>query len=214
MDNKEVLSTLSDIRNMMEKSSRILSLSGMSAVVVGVFAGLAAVVAHVILGGGSLAAWLPRFDYCPVCKVQMLVLLAGFLILVCMATAYLFARRKAKRKNQRFAFDLTARRLLWNFFMPLAAGGVLCVSFLWQQQYDLLSAIMLIFYGLALINLSNYTYSNTRYLGYAQLLLGLADSFVPGHSLLFWTAGFGLFHIVYGIYFYLKFDRQNTMNER
>jgi len=214
MDQKEVLSTLSDIRNMMEKSSKILSLSGMSAVVVGVFACLAAAGAYVILGGEKYLTGWPQLNLCLQCKVQLLIILAGFLIILCLATAYLFAFRKAKRKNQRFVFDLTARRLLWNFFVPLAAGGVLCLSFIMQQQYDGLSAIMLIFYGIALINLSNYTYSNTRYLGYAQLLLGLADSFVAGHSLLFWTVGFGFFHIIYGVYFYMKYDRQQRTIEK
>ena len=65
---------------------------------------------------------------------------------------------------------------------------------------------MLIFYGLALVNASAYTYSNTRYLGYAELLLGMADAFVPAHPLLFWAVGFGLFHIVYGIWFQFKYN--------
>lgn len=65
---------------------------------------------------------------------------------------------------------------------------------------------MLIFYGIALINASNYTYSNTRYLGYAELALGLADSFIEGYALLFWAVGFGIFHIIYGIWFNFRFD--------
>ena len=95
-----------------------------------------------------------------------------------------------------------------NFFVPLLAGGILCFSLLLQQHYGLTSSIMLIFYGIALINGSKYTYSNTRYLGYAELILGLIDSFVPGYGLLFWVAGFGLFHIIYGVFFYLKYDRK------
>jgi hypothetical protein len=214
MDNKEVLSTLSDIRNMMEKSSKILSLSGMSAIIVGIFACLAAAVAYIILGEEKSLTGLPQLHLGTGRRELLLGGLSCFLILLCLVTAYLFAYRKAKRKNQRFVFDVTARRLLWNFFVPLVAGGILCLSFIMQQQYDWLSAIMLIFYGIALINLSNYTYSNTRYLGYVQLLLGLIDGFVTGYSLLFWTVGFGVFHIIYGIYFYLKYDRQKPANVR
>lgn len=47
--------------------------------------------------------------------------------------------------------------------------------------------------------------------GYAELILGLIDSFVPGYGLLFWVAGFGLFHIIYGVFFYLKYDRRKLM---
>ena len=56
---------------------------------------------------------------------------------------------------------------------------------------------------------SNYTFSNTRYLGYAEIALGLADSFVENYALLFWVVGFGLFHIVYGIFFHLKYEKKN-----
>lgn len=67
---------------------------------------------------------------------------------------------------------------------------------------------MLVFYGIALVGASNHTYSNIRYLGYAELILGLADSFFQGYALLFWVVGFGIFHIVYGILFYLKYEHR------
>lgn len=117
--------------------------------------------------------------------------------------------QKAWKNHQQLQFDRTAKRFLWNFFMPLVVGGILCLSFISQQHYGLTSSIMLIFYGIALINASNYTYSNTRYLGYAELILGLADSFIEGYALLFWVTGFGIFHIIYGILFHLKYDKQN-----
>jgi len=218
MDSKEVFNTLNEIRSLMEKSSKILSLSGMSAVFVGVYACMAAVGTCFILGeegrlsGGFIE--LPALHLSPGGQLRLVIVLGVALIVLCLATAFLFARRKAKRNNQRFEFDLTARRLLWNFFLPLVAGGVLCLALVYRQQYELISSIMLIFYGIALVNMSNYTYSNTRYLGYAELLLGLTDSFVEGHSLLCWTIGFGLFHVVYGILFYLKYDRRKQTPAR
>ena len=98
--------------------------------------------------------------------------------------------------------------MLWNFFLPLLTGGILCFSLIWQQYYGLTSSIMLIFYGLSLVNCSKYTYSNIRYLGYAEILLGLVDSFVITHALLFWVTGFGLLHIAAGIYFYYKVEHK------
>ena len=212
MENKEVLSTLNEIRNLMERSSKILSLSGISAIFVGVYACIAAVMTYYILGenmffGGDLTASF-GLDVNPSVKLQWMICLALFLIALCIATAFLFAYRKARRNNQRFVFDRTARKLLWSFFVPMITGGVFCFALIWQQQYALTSSIMLIFYGIALINLSNYTYSNTRYLGYAELLLGLINSFIVGYSLLCWTVGFGIFHIFYGFFFYLKYDRE------
>ena len=98
--------------------------------------------------------------------------------------------------------------MLWNFFLPLLTGGILCFSLIWQQYYGLTSSIMLIFYGLSLVNCSKYTYSDIRYLGYAEILLGLVDSFTITHALLFWVTGFGLLHIAAGIYFYCKVEHK------
>lgn len=212
MDNKEAFSTLSDIKNLMEKSSKFLSLNGLSSIFVGIYASIAAFIAYCALGSydyslhaGGMPMLLVNTPY----KLWALLIFALILIALCLSTVIFMSCRKARKANQRLQFDRTAQRLLWNFFLPLATGGILCISLVWQQHYGLTSSVMLIFYGLALINASGYTYSNTRYLGYAELLLGLADSLVEGYALLFWVAGFGLFHIIYGIFFYRKYDRKN-----
>lgn len=212
MENKEVFSTLNEIRNLMEKSARFLSLDGTSAIFVGIYACISAVIAYYILGGTGQLSWnfieFPRLNVNTPYRLQLMLIFATLLVILCLITVFLLSYRKAKRNNQRLVFDRIAQRLLWNFFLPLISGGILCLSLIWQQHYGLTSSIMLIFYGIALINVSNYTYSNIRYLGYAELILGLADSFVQGHALGFWTVGFGLFHIIYGIFFYFKYDRK------
>lgn len=212
MNHQEALDTLKDIRKIMEKSTRFLSLDGMSAVVVGLYACLGAVVAYYILGGifpdwtGGFA--VPQLQINTPARLRLLLVFAVILVGICMITVIFMSRRKALKEGPSFGFDRTARRLLWHFFLPLIAGGVLCLSLIHQQHYGLTSSIMLIFYGIALIHASHYTYSNTRYLGYAEVLLGLADSFVEGYALLFWTIGFGLFHIIYGLWFYRKFEKR------
>lgn len=214
MENKEVLNTLNEIKSLMEKSSKILSLSGASAILVGVYACIAAVVAYYILGGTGVLSWdfveFPRLQVNTPYRMQLMLIFASVLVLLCLATVFFFSRYKAKRNGLRFTFDRTAQRMLLNFFLPLTVGGILCLSLIWQQHYGLTSSVMLIFYGIALVNVSSYTYSNTRYLGYAELILGLVDSFIEGHALLFWTLGFGILHIVYGLFFYLKYDKSMT----
>lgn len=219
MNNQEALNTLNDIRKMMEKSSRFLSLNGSSAIVIGVYACLAAVIAYFILGGDDLVRpslfgnfRVPMLLVNTPYRLHLLLVFAAILIILCLVTVILMCRHKAHKNDQKLQFDTTTQRLLWNFFLPLLAGGILCLSLLWQQHYGLTSSIMLIFYGIALINASNYTYSNTRYLGYAELILGLADSFVEGHALIFWVVGFGIFHIIYGILFHLKYEKQSKVS--
>ncbi len=203
MENKEVINTLSEIRNMMERSTKVLSLSGVSAVVVGILAIVAALLANHIIEN----EWLHVY------KVRSLMILAISLFIICFMMIILFSKRKAEKNGLRFKFDRTVQKMLWNFFLPLIVGGVLCVGLIYQGHYGLTSSFMLIFYGLALINLSNFTFSNIKYLGYVQLALGLIDFLMVNHSLLFWMIGFGVCHIVYGLIFYLKFERKEKGEE-
>ncbi|MBA3986010.1 MAG: hypothetical protein H0X63_05435, partial [Flavobacteriales bacterium] len=71
-------------------------------------------------------------------------------------------------------------------------------------HYGLTASLMLIFYGLALINASKYTLGNIKYLGYAQITIGLICAAFPGYGFWFWVLGFGLFHIIYGALMYVQ----------
>ena len=66
----------------------------------------------------------------------------------------------------------------------------------------------LIFYGLGLINVSKHSYEELEKLGYAELILGITASYFMGMGLLFWMIGFGLGHVVFGLYLHFKYDRK------
>lgn len=208
MNNKEALNTIGDIKKIMEKSIKFMSLNGLSSIFAGVYALAAFTVAYIAFGDNSEGqmSLLINSPY----KLEIMVGLAIVLIGLCLTSAFVLSHRKAKKMGQKLKFDHATRRLLWNFFLPLGVGGLLCLALIQQQHYGLTSSIMLIFYGLAQISASNYTYSNTKYLGYAMLILGLIDCFVTGYAILFWVIGFGLFHIIYGIIFYFKYDRKKA----
>ena len=111
---------------------------------------------------------------------------------------------------QQILFSKLTYRIAWNFSLPLLTGGSFCIALLLHEHYGLVSSVMLLFYGLSLVNVSKFTYSNVAWLGYAFICLGAVDCFLAGHSLLFCTIGFGGFHILYGILFYLHYDRKKS----
>ena len=47
-----------------------------------------------------------------------------------------------------------------------------------------------------------------EYLGYVQILLGVVNLWFVGFGLYFWAMGFGVMHIVYGIYMWQKYERK------
>ena len=210
MENEKYLRDLSEIKNMMNRSSRFISLSGLAGVFAGCYAIIGALVANSIFDGktffgdeaistGSLNSGL---------TTQLFILAIAVLVLA-VGTAVFLTTRKA-RKNDEKIWDNTSKRLVINFFTPLAAGGLFCLVLLQYAIVGLLVPSMLIFYGLALIHGSKYTFGDLKSLGYANLILGLAATQFIGYGLYFWALGFGIFHIIYGIWMYNKYDRKEA----
>ena len=197
MEKEKYLDDLSEIRKIMSHSARFLSLSGLSGVSTGLIA----------LAGAFLAKQLvfSRGNYLlgePVVisgdLLRDLVLIASGTLLLSVVSALWFTIRKSRRENQR-VWDAQAGRLLVNLLIPLITGGIVCVILLRMGYVGFLTAMTLLFYELALVNGSHYTLSHIRYLGLAEILLGLLALIFIGQSLYIWMLGFGLFQMVYGL---------------
>ncbi len=212
MENEKYLQDLSEIKNMMNRSSRFISLSGLSGIFAGIYAIIGAVIAKLILAQNdsvyttydSVAANVEKPDL-----IVQLVLIAIAVLVLAIGTAVFLTTRKARNNNQKI-WDNTSRRLLINFFGPLFAGGIFCLVLLQYGLIGLIAPAMLIFYGLALIHASKYTFGDLKGLGYANLTLGLIATQFVGYGLYFWAVGFGIFHIIYGIWMYNKYDRKSA----
>jgi hypothetical protein len=206
MSNQEHLQTLTEIRNLMEKSSRFISLSGLSGISAGIVAciGLLAVkfywniplTTHDNLPFNELT-------YAPF--VRFLLIDACLVLLSALFLAIYFTRRKARRKGLPY-WDKTSYRLVINLLIPLVTGFVFCLAVFYHNLGGLIPAVTLVFYGLALINASKYTLHDIRILGMAEIILGCASAFWVGYGLLFWLIGFGVLHIIYGSIMYFKYE--------
>jgi hypothetical protein len=204
MDSKNYHEDLSHIRSMMERSSRFISLSGLS----GVVAGLAAVIGAVYVFFVFKREGIDYFDgdrnvFGPALVRELLII--GILILTAaLLSGYIFTANKSKRKGLKI-WDATTRRLLITFAVPLVTGGIFCLALLYHHLFVFVAPATLIFYGLALVSAERYTLTDIKYLGYCQIVLGLISLFILGWGLLFWTIGFGVLHIVYGLIMHKKY---------
>lgn len=207
MNQKEQLDTLNDIRNIMNRSSKFISLSGLS----GVFAGLTALVgayfAHGALKGYADRAYGYGVD--ADLQLEFELLKIGVLVLVVALAGGVFFTYRQSRKKKLPIWDSTARNLLLNLAIPLVSGGVFVIALLFNHDNagGLIAPTTLIFYGLALINASKYTYSDIRFLGICEIILGLISMFNIGLGLYFWAFGFGVLHIFYGSIMYFKYEK-------
>jgi hypothetical protein len=212
---KEHLQSLQDIRQMMEKSSRFISLSGWSGVSAGICALIAAWIAHGrivdyrwtsgLTEGLSRGTYDARRSYTALEK-ELLLLAAGTFI-VAGIVAFIFTWLRS-RKTGVPVWGFTARRVMINVLIPMAAGGLVILRMMDIGYYGLIAPVSLIFYGLALINASKYTLPDIRYLGFAQLVLGCINLWLVGWGLYFWAIGFGVLHILYGFVMWWKNERK------
>lgn len=207
-ENSQHLEAIQDIRKMMKKSTRFLSLSGLSGIFAGIFALGGAYLAHLYLVSiynqmvsGDREA-LNRDDI-----YLNFILIAAIVLVLSVVTAYFFSNRKAKREGNKL-FDHTALKVLINLCIPLAAGGIFCIALLYHGAIVFIAPCMLLFYGMALINASKYTYDDIRYFGICEIILGLINAFNLGNGLIYWSLGFGVLHVVYGTVMWVKYERK------
>ncbi|QXP70904.1 hypothetical protein H0I29_02055 [Polaribacter sp. R2A056_3_33] len=202
MSQEDYLRDISEIKNLMSKSSKFISLSGLSGILAGIYALIGSGYAYWLVtqkGGGILTLDGEVF------RLALIdLLLVGTLSV---ATAIFLTTRKAKKNNEKI-WDPLTRRILLNFIIPLVAGGIYIIIILNQQRYGQTGALMLLFYGLALFNASKYTLGDVKYLGLTQIVLGLLSAILPGYGFWFWVLGFGVMHILYGAVMYFKYDRK------
>ncbi len=206
MKEKDIHSELASIRALMERSSKFLSLSGLSGVLAGIYALIGAFIGYRIVYKkyGSLAIGDSYTNNSIV--YHQLILLAGLILLLSIISCLLLSIRQAKKKSENY-WNPVSRRLISSMAIPLFTGGLFIIILFLRLEYDLIASACLIFYGLSLISASQYTFSDVKWLGYCQIILGLLAALIPASGLLFWVIGFGLLHIIYGTVMHFKYNR-------
>ncbi len=196
----------------MERSSKCLTLSGVSGILAGIYALIAAWMAY------KLIYFSPEVVYDSIeTRTQSpilfrLVSIALTTLVLAFLTGLFFSVRKAKTIGQSI-WSPASKRMLFNLAVPLIAGGAFILTLYYREAYSLIAGACLLFYGLGLLNAGNFTYSDIRVLGICEILLGLLALAFPGKGLLFWALGFGVLHIVYGTIMYFKYERGNLKSQ-
>lgn len=199
----------------MERSSRFISLSGLSGISAGICALVGAWFAapyvvgkkDYIINFKAAVNLASDQDYSIILNNWLFWIAAGT-FLAALLSAFFFTWIKSKREGIPI-WGITAKRLLINVIVPLLAGGIFLFKLLQYETFGLVAPGCLLFYGLALINASKYTLNEIRYLGYLQILLGIINLWFVGYGLYFWAAGFGVLHIAYGTYMWNKYEKNS-----
>ncbi len=203
------LDNLNEIRSLMEQSTRFISLSGIAGVFAGVFAliGIFAVYwysDYKLFDKGfiySIFYDIENIDFFIFSFID-----AAIILILAFGFGAFLTSRKAKQNNQKI-WNSAVKKMLIHLFIPLATGGVFCLILLYHNLIILIAPVTLIFYGLALINASKFTFRDIKYLGVIEVLIGLTSAIFYEYGILLWTIGFGLMHIIYGIIMHVRYER-------
>ena len=222
-DQQRSLEQIQDIKKMMERSSRFISLSGWSGIAAGGCALAGAWFGHQALSASMKGGF--RYNSYPSLSGQdslnrvseftsyamlmnQLIWIAFFTFIAAFILAFIFTWIRSKKQNIPL-FGSASFRLMINVIIPMLAGGIFLIHALQLGYWELIAPGCLIFYGLALVNGSKFTLGEIRYLGYAQLVLGILNLWFVGYGLYFWAAGFGIMHIIYGLLMWWKYERNS-----
>lgn len=202
MDQNNYLQDLKEIKELMNKSTQFISLSGLSGISAGVYALAGAFVANYLVQHNT-EAYIATDSH----LFQQLILIAAIILIASLVTAYFQTANKARIMGEKM-WNPSSKRLLINFCIPLVSGGILTLLLIQKSYYDLVAPITLIFYGMACLNASKYTLRDVRYLGITEIILGLFAVVFSNYGLYFWALGFGICHILYGAMMHYKYDRK------
>ena len=210
----EQLQELSHIRNIMEKSTKFISLNGITGIAIGFIALLAAAIVFYLSSTPPFHSediyfnYLEAFDGNGQKAALSLYIIAGITLVLAITVGLYFTARKTKKNNVRL-WSKTFRLMLLNIAIPLATGGVFCLILIRADLSQMVSGSMLIFYGLALINGSKYTLQDVNSLGIVEIVLGLITLWINKYGIEMWALGFGVFHIIYGAKIYVNQQKEN-----
>lgn len=208
---KAHLDDIVEIRKIMERSTRFLSLSGWSGIFAGLFALLGTILAWWFLDGGT-HFYDEKFRALssgrPISIRLFLILDASAVLMLALGFSLYFSWRKTKNQGMKLWTSVT-RQLLLTMLVPLIAGGILSIILILKNHINLIAPITLIFYGLALVNAGRFTNREAVMLGMAEIVIGMAAAAWQDYGFWFWGIGFGIMHILYGVILFFKYDRSS-----
>ena len=205
MSKQNYLKDISEIKDLMNKSSKFISLSGLSGILAGVYALIGSIYFYCFIqkSNNNLTSLTNK----EIISFFIVILITG--IATTFTTIY-FTKIRSKITKEK-TWSITAKNLIKSYITILFIGLLYIIILYAKEEYNYIIAILLLFYGIGLMNASIHTKNIVKPLGIIQVIFGLICVFKPNYSFWLWTIGFGLVHLIYGSVIYFKYDKKNDV---
>jgi hypothetical protein len=188
-DAREAEENLRVIRELMERSTKHSTFSGLS----GVMAGTASIVGCVITGS-LMQKGLPTRDF-----RMMFLMIWSLVILFAIGSDYLLTKRKAVQVGKRIVSRL-GKQMVVGSAPGLGTGALLTLFFMQHNMLGEIFPVWMLCYGCAVSAVGLFSQREVLYLGVSFLVAGATTLLLmPTWGLQMMAVTFGGFHIGYGI---------------
>ncbi len=190
----EACDNLRAIRDIMERSTKHSSLSGLSGIVVGIWAIV-----------GVLATWLTVERALSAARMDAVTLVAFAatwiaVLALSIATDFLITKSRAARVGKQF-FSKLGTHVVGAAAPGFTAGLVFSLNMLAHNRLNEVWGYWMLAYGVAICAVGLFSVRPVIYLGWAFVVAGALTLFLPAAcGLAMMAIAFGGFHIAYGLY--------------
>jgi len=198
-----------------QPSNKLLSLSSISGIVIGIIGLIGCIIAYRILYVGTyeeqsvkkIAYGYNGYNWFLHYLIgEKLFFTAAYTFLLSTAFSFFISYSRNKRTKTK-KWDPSVERQLFKLFLTIIIGIVIIAKLLVLSSYVLICPVVLITDGIGLILASKEGSPYLVYLGYSEIILGIFNLWIPFLDIYFLAAGFGLFHILFGFFTFFKLDK-------
>ena len=138
MKENDIYSELNSIRNLMERSTKFISLSGLSGVMAGIYALVGAFIGYKLVYTENSGLLYRDFYVNDPMILWPLFLIASVVLILSILTGIWLTIRQARKKGENY-WNLVSKRLLTNLAIPLITGGLFILILIFRGYFGILS---------------------------------------------------------------------------
>jgi len=191
----------------MQQNTSYFSLSGLSGILLGIYGLVTVYIVNMLTS--TYGDGFDGSSQLPIALLEIVIIvLAIIIILISLITLRIRAKRKSKKHTIKL-WNPLSKKLRFHTLIPLLLFIIILIVIANKGYYSIITPLLLLSYGLLLLNLSRFSSGALKYLAFAELILAIVAYFIFDTEMLFLGLGFGIFHIIYGI---TTFNKKATVN--
>jgi len=181
----------------MQQTSTYFSLRGWTGILLGIYGLLIVYLVHMLTN--TYGDGFDGSSQLPIALLEIAIMVfAVVTVLISLITLWIRAKRRAKRHNEKLWSSLS-KKLRFHTLIPLLLFVIILIIIANKGYYSSITPLLLLLYGIFLLNLSRFSSGRLKYLAIADIFLAIIAYFVFDKEMLFLGLGFGIFHIIYGL---------------